>query len=268
MATFIDRVRHSISASTPVQRLVGLNIAVFVLLRLTAGVFLMSGHADWQHWLLESVTLSSVFADMLHRPWTVVVYMVAQYDVLHLLFNMMWLWLFGNVYSEVADSRRTPVIYLLGGLAGAMVYIVAGAIWPDVVTGGLIGSSAAVMAVMAVAALTVPDYRVNLLLFGSVRLKWLAVAMLVFELIAITAGNIGGHAAHAGGLIAGGAIFLYYRGVSRRRLQAVKKGTQAPMPDGEYLDVLLDKVRRSGFGSLTAEERGALFRISGNLSRK
>ena len=72
------------------------------------------------------------------------------------------------------------------------------------VTGAtLVGASASVLAIVAATAYREPNYRVQLFLFGAVRLKYLALVVIGIDVLSITSSNAGGHIAHLGGALAG-----------------------------------------------------------------
>lgn len=258
-----------------VLRLVAVNAAVFVALRLVAIALVFSGHEDSIDAMLRLVEVPSRLSELAARPWTPVTYMFAQYDVLHVLFNMLWLYWFGTVLLHRCTPRQVLRLYLVGGLAGAALFLVACNTMPVFAghQGWLIGSSAGVIAIVAASALVMPDYRFNLMFIGSVSLKWLAVITIGLDLIGVTGANAGGHIAHIGGALAGawcgwrmrrGHATLNFRvALPRvRRSQRPRRAPKASVTDQEVLDRILDKIKRSGYTSLTADERRRLFDVS------
>ena len=106
-------------------------------------------------------------------------------DIWHILFNMLWLYWFGTIFLEYLDQRKLVAVYLLGGISGAIVYILSFNIFPAftgiVADSVAIGASASVMAIVIAIAAYVPDYTVQLFLFGRVKIKYMALAIFVLD---------------------------------------------------------------------------------------
>lgn len=233
-----------------------------------------------------TVSLLSLPADLsllLSRPWTLLSYMVTHYSPLHLLFNMLWLYWFAILIDSLTP-RRFLLLYIGGGLFGAAAFILGCRLTgiPYGVT--LCGASASVMALMTAAAVATPNRRISLLLFGSVRLKWIAVAAILLSFLGMGGGNAGGQYAHIGGVLFGlcAAPFILRKrsgnpkpaSATPRRprtqptpegIASVARASEGRLSDPERLDQLLDKIRLSGFDSLSPSEKGELMAISSRL---
>lgn len=235
------------------------NLIIFIIVRIVAMV-------SAPELPIEFLSLPSLATKALTHPWTLVTYMFTQYDVLHILFNMLALYWFGSLLSLRFTQRRVLTLYFIGGLAGAAFYLGGAALFARL-SGELLGSSAAVMAIMVTAAVMMPDYEIGLLLIGNVKLKWVAVATLVIFAIGLTGNNAGGHVAHLGGMLAGLIYGLAYRNRERRQIEANIRRKEV-RTDMQNLDALLDKVKRSGYSSLTSREKEMLTAISGRIDSK
>ena len=165
--------------------------------------------------------LPQSWTEVMSTPWTLLTYMFAHFDFLHILGNMLCLYCFGIVALDLMTQRRFVATYIAGGLAGAAAFLFAAEFVPSP---GLIGSSAAVMAVAAAAVLTKPDYHVRLWLFGLVKIKWIALFYVAFALLATRAdaSAVCAHAAHLGGILAGAVVALDCRKkIFARRRKAI-----------------------------------------------
>lgn len=274
----IDRLRTGFRQSSTLMKIVWVNVAVFVLLRLIAIVFVFSGRPDYIDMMLAQVELPSSPAVFLTRPWTLVTYMFAQYDLLHVVFNMLWLYWFGTMFTMTASSRRLLTLYLCGGLAGAVLFMLGYMVLPMFHSsyGSLIGSSASVIAVVTAVAILMPRFKMHLLLIGSVSVKWIAIVTIVLVLVGVTGSNAGGEIAHIGGVIAGvlyglwikrGHEFSFHRPAWRRApadAPAPSQSSDSGLSADEraQLDAILDKIKKSGYTSLTPSERERLFSVS------
>lgn len=277
-------------------RLILVNVGVFAALRLTDLIFFLFGAEgpDTVRWLMSTSDLGR----LVRTPWTVVTYMFTHWDLFHILFNLLILWFIGRMFEDLLGGRRLLGNYLLGGFTGLLLYIVAYNTLPafeHYAQGSMImGASGAVMAVFVGLAAYRPDLEVHLLLLGAIRLKWLALIYLVIDLISIRqGGNSGGHIAHLGGALYG---FLAARQLAKgndwslsfvQALEAIgrafKPGKKPRMKVAKHaapasrrpsakaaeasdkqarVDAILDKISRSGYDSLSKEEKDFLFKAS------
>ncbi len=231
----------------------------------------------------EWLTLPSAFHLFLTRPWTLVTYMLVQFEILHMLFNVLWLYWFGKILLNTLSDRHLAFAFFGGGVAGGILFMAAAAMGYG--SGWLCGCSAAVIAVMATAAIMVPGHAVNLLLIGEVKLKWIAVACCVLTFL----GGGGNQAAHIGGLIWGAAFGLMlrkgfdptsrlkrlsgaYSSQAARRIKERKPDKMVRVlkdrqNDMQRLDEILDKIKLSGYGSLSRKERNELNELSQRLKQ-
>lgn len=260
MSRFID----SVSRLSITGKIIAVNTAVFTAVNVLAlfGV-------DTTQWL----SLPSSLIELAHRPWTLFTYMFTHYSFFHLLFNMLWLYWFGGFFMTLGNSRQMVVLYLYGGLAGAALYIGASYLTP--MPGGLLcGASASVLAIVVASAWLTPNLRIPLLIFGEVAIKWLAVGSVVLSVLALPGNNAGGNLAHLGGALMGAMYALAFKaghditGFGKRR--AIRRKFKLVKPteindDKATLDMLLDKVRVSGYGALSKEEKKKLLELSSKL---
>lgn len=293
-------VNRSFTAGSAVTRLIIVNVAVFVLINLIK--IFMGGNGDHFRDFLFVFCLSGDVMENVTGPWRIVTSIFLHEDFWHLLWNMLVFYWFGRVVGDLLGDRRIWPLYLLGGIAGELAFILANAL--DLMQGGyLLGASAGIMAILMVAGMKAPDYRFHLLLIGEVKLKYIVIAVFFLDLVSIANySNTGGHIAHIGGFLFGGLyVYLLHTGVdlaepinrltdfgmaffkriassekNRKRPEKVftnagsfKKGRQQqrrpPANDSvhqERIDAILDKIKQSGYNSLTQEEKEFLFKAS------
>lgn len=295
MAAFTDMWQR-FKAASALWKLIIINIAVFLILRIL-GIIAMIGGWDINN-VVNELELPSALPVLATRPWTVVTYMFTHYDPFHILFNMLTLYWFGKIMLWRCSPRQTVWLYIYGGIAGALFYLVAAQLFAGV-GGWLLGASAAVMAIVIATAIMMPDFRINLLFIGSVKLKWVAVGAVILFALGLVGDNAGGHVAHFGGIAAGclfGLSFNKGMDITRpmnflsdffvnlnRQISHRKRGSQrkakfkfkrrkpdipktgtppSEADDRRNLDTILDKIKHSGYTALTADERRRLFEIS------
>lgn len=296
MATTIETALKRFASATMLMKIVVINIAVFLALNIISIVMIFAGEESGRFIVEQWVAMPGNFGRLARHAWTPLSYMFSQIEPLHLIFNMLWLYWFGIVFQLMSTPKRMIGLYLLGGLGGAALYLLAVNTIPYFAGHGglLIGSSASVIAIVTATAIMAPDYRMNLLFLGAVSLKWIAIVTIGIDLLSVTGSNAGGHIAHLGGA-AVGAIFalglkrghditaplnslidaivnLFRRRPKVRPARFRASGApSAPRPkapsaasaaDQAELDNILDKIKKSGYSSLTADERARLFDVS------
>ena len=228
--------------------LLAANLVMFVVLRVAAA---FGGGIDLFGFTMEAPL-----------PWTPITYMFTQGLVKELLFNMIWLWGFCRLFMIAGTERRMVVAYICGGLGGALFFAIASLI--GLINGGiLIGASAAVIGMAVCSAVIAPYVGVNLLLIGRVTLKVIVIiTVVVIGLLPFLVHNPGGGWAHVGGAFAGAVC-----GIAMKKgwLPRFTRKSIRTHREAMTIDSLLDKVHRSGYASLTKEEKRRLIELSKEL---
>ena len=201
MATTIETALKRFASATMLMKIVVINIAVFLVLNIISIVMIFAGEESGRFIVEQWVAMPGNFGRLARHAWTPLSYMFSQIEPLHLIFNMLWLYWFGIVFQLLSTPKRMIGLYLLGGLGGAALYLLAVNTIPYFAGHGglLIGSSASVIAIVTATAIMAPDYRMNLLFLGAVSLKWIAIVTIGIDLLSVTGSNAGGHIAHLGG---------------------------------------------------------------------
>lgn len=281
-------------AGNPLWLFLGLNVLVFLFLNgmnLFVALRIFPATFSAEYLLMPYLQLPANALSVLFKPWTLVTYMFTQVSFFHLLFNMLWLYWLGMIFLDFLSKKQFVFIYFFGGLAGAALYLLAYALVPVFSESknfnALIGSSAAVSAIVFATATLVPDFSIRMLFFGNVRLKYLALVFIILDLLGVGGGNAGGSIAHIGGALSG---FFFVRQLqkgndwsrllerkrkkqSKHRMRVIstrtggaaastKKPTGPPPTNQEVIDQILDKISQSGYDSLSKSEKDALFRVS------
>jgi membrane associated rhomboid family serine protease len=287
-----DDIRSTFKNGNNLTRLIYINIAVFILITIASVLGFLLKNSIISEKALDILSVPSSLSVLLTRPWTLITYMFTHKDIWHILFNMLWLYWFGRIFLEYLDQRKLVAVYLLGGISGAVLYILSFNVFPaytDVVAESVaIGASASVMAVVIAIAAYVPDYTVQLFLFGRIKIKYMALAIFVLTSVMDFSTNSGGKLAHIGG-----ALFGYIYTMNLRHGKDIGKGFNKLLDffatlfkprkklkvthkkvatEYEYnkiksdhqknINSILDKISKGGYDSLTKEEKEALFKES------
>ena len=288
-------IKHQFRYGNAVMKLLLVNIFLFLIQSLVLLVTYILGTKDaYLTFLVKWFWVSSDVSVFITRPWTLFTYMFLHdpLRIFHILSNMIYLYFFGNILAQFFQHKKIYPLYLVGGIAGFLFAFLIYTLAPNINDGMdmyLVGPSAAVMAIVLAAAALVPEYSVSLLLIGPVKLKYIAVAVVIIDLISIPSEmNIAGHLAHLGGALTG---YLYIRSYNSgrdwfswwprfenkvynlfepKKPKVVYRNEQAgPATKKENditkqakLDAILDKIKASGYDSLSKAEKEFLFKIS------
>ena len=291
MDPIITNLRQRFQQGTLLVKLIYINVAVFLLIRLAGMLLLLFNVYDLS--LLPYLQFPASPEHWLYRPWTVLTYMFVHYDFWHILINMLWFHWFGGLFLQVFTERQLGGLYLLGGMAGALFFMLIYNLFPyfqdEADFSFLIGASASVMAVVFAISFYCKDTEIILVLFGRVKLIYVALGSLALDLVAMTSENAGGHIAHIGGALLGiwfaarmkagkdltsGMNRLIDRVVNLFKRKPKMRVTYQNGREADYaynarkqaeqmdIDRILDKLKQTGYASLTAEEKKRLFEAS------
>jgi membrane associated rhomboid family serine protease len=288
---FAENLKNFFRQGSPLAILILINTGIWIMVQaLKVFLFLMNATDSplAMTRIFSFLALPAFIPNLMDSPWTLLTYMFFHLDFWHILFNMLWLFWFGKIFLDYLSGKKLVAVYLLGGISGGLLYILAFNVFPAfselLPKSYALGASASVMAVVAAISFYVPDYSLNLLFIGRIRIIYLAIALFIFDFFMIPAGNSGGHLAHIGGALFG---FLYVRLLPSQKLNVFGdffkkkskryKGDQhvdsRPVSDDTYnfrraekqkrMDEILDKISKGGYDSLSREEKEFLFKSSG-----
>lgn len=290
-----DEIKDSFRRNNTLIRLIYVNLGVFLIVNVTLVIFLLF---QKESPLLDWLALPTYPRKLLIRPWTFITYMFTHKDFLHILFNLVFFYLSGRIFLQYLDERKLLTTYILGGIAGGLLFLLSYNFFPifgQAVYGAhIIGASASVMAVIFAITTLVPNYAITFPFIGPVKLKYVALFFLITDIISIPKDNPGGHIAHLGGALYGFIYIQQYRrgrdhsnwfgriidGISsiftsrKKRRPKMRVEHKRRVSDEEYnaqkaatqeeIDRILDKIKASGYDSLTQDEKDTLFKASEN----
>lgn len=289
-----DDVARTFKTGSNLTKLIYINTGVFLVITIAVIVGFLLKNETIPAGLVSVLAVPADLNDLIFKPWTLFSYMFTHKDIWHILFNMLWLYWFGKIFLEYLDQRKLVAVYLLGGITGAIIYVASFNVFPafsGIISESMaIGASASVMAVVIAISVYVPDYTINLLLLGRIKIKYMALAIFIFTSVVDFSVNSGGKLAHIGGALFG---YLYTmnlrkgrdigRGFNRvidflatifKPRKKLKVKYKKPVTDYDYnkvkverqheINTILDKISKGGYESLTREEKDILFRESQN----
>jgi membrane associated rhomboid family serine protease len=281
-----NEIKQSFKHGSILTRLIYINLAVFVAVRIVQLFFFLSNR---EFTLLEWLALPDNPQEFLTKPWTIFTYMFLHYNFIHILFNLLGLYWFGKMFLYRFDGEKLLGLYILGGIMGGALYMVSYNLFPvfENADGLLLGASASIFAILVALAVYEPNQEIYLAFVGAVKMKWVAVFYLALSAIGISASNPGGNIAHLGGALWGYLYIVQLRKgrdmaswlnyllnklalvfKPRKRIRVTYK--QPPRDDYEYnrqknqnqdeINRILEKISKSGYQALSKEEKETLFK--------
>lgn len=192
-------------------RIILINLILFATLIIFRVILNLSGFGNIYDWLMSQLMMPADPIEFLYKPWTLITYMFTHQGFLHILFNMLFLYWFGQLIMDYLGSKKFVNLYILGGLAGGLFYMLMYNLipyyHPMVDSSVLLGASAGVSAIIVGAATLVPNHSFMLIFIGPVKIKYIAIFYVIFKSFAGLDGpNAGGELAHLGGAAIG---YLY-----------------------------------------------------------
>jgi membrane associated rhomboid family serine protease len=302
MSNIVDDIKREFAKSeNALVKIILINTAVFLVLLMSKIILTLSQAEGIYLRILDFLWLPASTSALLYKPWTLVTSFFTHTDIFHILFNMLFLYWFGRLVDEYLGAKRVIALYFLGGVAGGVLYIVIFNLIPyfqtQVEAAQLYGASAAAFSVAVGASTLLPNYTFNLIFLGPIRIKFIALFYIILSLAQTIGPNAGGNLAHLGGALTGYlfikllqngtdlgkpiyAVMNAWSGLFRKRpaMQVTYRerqvyrttssfvsssaSTTIEMPNQTEIDMILDKISKSGYESLTKEEKQKLFKAS------
>ncbi len=296
-----EDLKRQFNYGNMITRIILVNVVFFILVNLVNLLITVFGGFEHNDIFYDKVVkYFSIHKDLwfdLTHPWVIFTHMFLHVDFWHILWNMLFLYWFGKIVGDFIGNHRILPIYLMGGLFGAMLYLLSANFVP--VGTMALGASAAVMAFVVASGVLSPNYRMHLILIGEVKLKYVVGVLVFLDLIGIAnMSNTGGHFAHLGGAAFGwlyvsqlrsgydwsepvnralrtlsnyfsslfksskGPKVVYKNPVNRKAKGNSSTDKERPSHYQERLDSILEKIKLNGYESLSEEEKEFLFNAS------
>lgn len=292
--TIFEEIKSSYRQGSVLHKLIYINVAVFLALHIAVIFLVLGNQIDRTQSINEILKFLALPSDLLtlsRKPWTVFTYMFTHGYLWHIVFNLMVLYWFGRFFIEEFGVKKILGVYILGGLAGALLFVGFYNIFPffeDVREQSIAtGASASVMAIVIAVATLVPNRQMHLILIGPVKIIYVALVLFITSTVLDFTDNTGGKIAHIGGAVIGFFFANYYRkgqdmtkgfdrfmdylaGLFKSR-KKMKVTYKRPVDDYQYnkqkaqeqeeVDKILDKISKGGYDSLTKTEKEKLFNM-------
>ncbi len=286
-----QQIKNAFLNATYINRLIYINIAVFVVVKLISLVTILFNIPPAN--VINVLQLPSNLHQLLYMPWTIITHMFLHLGFSHLFFNLISLYFIARIASEIYSQKQLIALYLLGGIAGGALFVLAYNIFPYfkplVYVSYLHGASGAVFAILIAIATARPNYPLRFP-FININFKLIHIAAFAFviSILGITDNNAGGQFAHIGGALMGfffakaviqgndpskpvTRIINFFHNLTKPKNKQKTKtfNYQRSKTDAQYnqqrhndnvvLDQILDKIKKNGYQSLTPQEKQQLF---------
>jgi len=279
MENNIEQIKLKFKRSTIVEKIIYVNVAIFIFGFLFKTLnFLMSTHSNL---LFDWFALPADYNELIYKPWTIFTYAFLHAGIWHILSNMLVLYYVGNLFLDYFTQKQFLNYYILGALGGGIIFVLSYNLFPAFKNTNsiLLGASAAVTAIFVGITTYIPHYEIKIRFLGFIKLWYLAAIWVGLDVIQIPVENSGGHLAHLGGAIIGflltyeyqkGGNFIeliknIFKQKKQNPLKTVYKSTkrtktESPVVNQKRIDDILDKIGKSGYETLTKEEKDFLFK--------
>lgn len=306
MGYYQERSRNRLSighSGNTLTTLIAVNLVVFVLLMFIQVIYFFtysnSAQAEslFHEQIVSWVTLPAHLPTLITRPWTIITHFIAHIDVWHIIANMIWLWVFGYIFQDLAGNRKLVPVFVYGALTGAFFYLLAFNLLPafqnKLAGATALGASAGVMAIALATTTLAPNFRIFQMLNGGIPIWIITMIFVIIDLATIPKSNAGGHIAHLAGAAFGYVFIVLMRrgtdlsvGMNRffdwvnnlfdpdkpKKAKVIKsqlfyKSNRPPFKKTsgvtqQRIDEILDKINQKGYETLTQEEKDILKRAS------
>lgn len=295
----VEDFKAKFRSGNPITRLILINVALFLFVSIFRIITFLSGESELfifvEEFIKDNLAIPLSFLDLAQKPWTLITYMFTHFSLMHIFWNMMTLYWFGQLFINYTNSKKLIPLYLLGGISGALLTLILFTAIPafqPFIGAPMIGASAGVTAIIVATATLIPNVNMNMMFIGPVKLIYVALFVIFIDVLNVASyDNIGGNISHLGGALMGYLfIFQYKRGIdfskginrffdwisgllSIKPKSKMKVAYKKKVTDEEYnynkkveqenIDRILDKISKSGYESLSKSEKEILFKASG-----
>ena len=278
----VNKIKNEFLNANILYKLIYINVAIYLILEITKviiNIFLIDINFNNDKFLLSDTK------QLISQPWSLLTYIFFHDNIFHLLFTTIWLHFGGKLFLQYFSERQFITTYFLGGISGGLLYIISIKYLPSIELlhrnnelGPLIGSSGAVLAILIATTTHIPNYNLKIPLMGLIKIKYIAYFLLLSSILGIDGSNGGGNLAHIGGAIFG---FLYIKLQTNTKrsktnnksfikyliniftsLNTNKSVKENKKNNQKAIDIVLEKISKSGYNSLNKDEKDLLFKAS------
>lgn len=223
------------------------------------------------YFVIEWGALPNHLGELLFKPWTIISYSFVHVNFLHFIFNLLVLYYIGNIFLDFFTEKQFLIYYFSGVVVGGIFFYLLGLYLPQ--KDALIGASAGITSLMMGLTAKVPNYKLNFRFIGFINLWILSLIWILISIFGLYGVQAGGAVAHLGGGLIGFILTYYSLSINKQpkkknnfkkiyvnpKAKEVKMSYRNSKNQQEQVDAILDKISKSGYDSLSKEEKEFLF---------
>ncbi len=270
-----NKVSNEFKLSSNLNKIIYLNIIFFVIIKVCSSIFFLfeinTNEFFNKLYLPAEINLIKL------QPWSIFSFMFIHLNFVHLIFNMLWLYFIGNIFLQWLNERQLIYIYILGGISGGLFFVLSYNYLPllqkNIDNTLALGASASIFAIMMAITIYKPDHKIQIPFIQKIKLKNITILLTIYYIISLSGGNTGGYLAHIGGGI---FSFIYMKQLNTSKIfkSIFKNNSKFNEKDSDYIynqkqnkknkeiDIILEKISKSGYKSLNKKEKEILFKSS------
>ena len=279
--SIIKDLKYRYNTGNIVEKFIYLNVALFICTLLIS--VLQGLYKGEMNFIMEWFSLDNDINTLFRKPWSILSYGFLHAGFLHILMNMIVLYFIGNLFLEYFTEKQLLNFYILGTLFGGIFFLFSQNYFPlfEGKSTVLVGASAGISAIFIGITTYMPNYQIKLRFIGFVKLWYLAAFWIGLDILGLIGSNAGGHFAHLGGALFG---FIYVSRASNKEISFLnniwgmfssknkkmktvyksstkrKNNVNNTNSNQVKIDAILDKISKSGYDTLTKEEKDFLFK--------
>ncbi len=275
MKILFNKISNEFKLSSNLNKIIYLNIIFFVIIKVCSSIFFLfeinTNEFFNKLYLPAEINLIKL------QPWSIFSFMFIHLNFVHLIFNMLWLYFIGNIFLQWLDEKQLIYIYILGGISGGLFFILGYNYLPllqkNIENTLALGASASIFAIMIAISIYKPNHKIQIPFIQKIKLKNITIFLTIYYIISLSGGNTGGYLAHIGGGI---FSFIYIKQLNTSKIfnNIFNNSSKFNEKDSDYIynqkqnkknneiDIILEKISKSGYKSLNKKEKEMLFKSS------
>ena len=275
MKILFNKISDEFKVSSSLNKIIYLNIVVFLVIKVCTSILFLFEINIIE--LLNKFYLPAEINLIKLQPWSIFSFMFIHSNFIHLIFNMLWLYFIGNIFLQWLNNKQLVYIYILGGISGGLFFILGYNYFPvlqkNIENTLALGASASIFAIMMAISIYKPNQKIKIPFVQKIKLKNITIFLTIFYVISLSGGNTGGYLAHIGG---GLFSFIYIKQLNTNKIfKSIFKNTskfneknsdyiynQKRSEKNKQIDIILEKISKSGYNSLSKKEKDILFKSS------
>ena len=269
-----QKLNNYLTSKTVVEKIILINIIIYLCPFLFKTILFLFQINDFS--IINWFTIDANLNEFILKPWSLLTYGFLHGSFSHIFWNMVIFYYFGNIVQDIFGEKFLVNLFISGIIVGGLTYFVSYNLFPAFkgINSVMIGASAGVMSVLFFLTAYNPKYPIRIIFF-DVKILYIAIFLIFYDITQIPLNNSGGHIAHIGGAAWGYYSFLNYNKENNiikfflsffnfKKNNKVSFDKESNNFNQKKIDEILDKISSSGYDSLSNSEKDYLFKAGKN----